>query len=95
LQYPGDKCCYLYKHPKYYGERAKVCHEDERKGFFLWDELDDDWNDEISSYICGKNVWFNMCLNDEDGCNKFDLLSGAGHHKNPDIGQSSNKDFDN
>ena len=99
LQYPGDKCCYLFKKEKYYGARAKVCHEDERRGFYLEDELEDDedgdWNNAVSSYICGKNVWFNMCRHGEDSCYEYDLLSGAGHHKNPDIGQSSEEDFDN
>ena len=37
-----------------------------------------------------------MCpYDDMAGCSDKHINSGAGHHKNPDIGQSSNEDFDN
>ena len=84
ISYPGDKCCYLYERQGYKGERVKVCHEDEKKGFWLSDLDDGDWDNSVSSYYCGKNVWFNMC-NSKYHCSGEELNSGAGHHKNSDM----------
>ena len=37
----------------------------------------------MSSYYCGKNVWYNMCAGAKEHCYANNLNSGAGHHKNP------------
>merc|ERR1719350_194736 len=85
--YPGDKCCYLYERQGYKGERVKVCHEDEKKGFWLADLEDGDWDDRVSSYYCGKNVWFNMCnpTASYNFCHGKNINSGSGHHRNSDM----------
>ena len=44
----------------------------------------------MSSYYCGKNVWYNMCRHGLENCTGENLNSGAGHHRNPYL-----KGFDN
>ena len=93
IGYPGDNCCYLYEHISYGGDRVKVCHEDEKTDFYLSDLEDGDWNERVSSYYCGKNVWYNMC-NTRSLCDYGNRNSGAGHHKNSDMnGVSGDSDF--
>ena len=58
--------------------RRKVCHEGVRTEFHL-NTLG--WDNRTSSYVCGKNVWYDFC-NDGvgsncTGANRFN--SGAGH----------------
>ena len=91
--YPGDNCCYLYDHYNYQihdrephtdlnNGRKKICHEGSRKEINVRSELG--WGDRVSSYICGKNVWFDFC---KDGpgrnCAGGDRsVRGAGYMRN-------------
>ena len=45
----------------------------------------------LSSYYCGKNVWYNFCKGTGGNCTGSSLSSGAGHTKNYRLdGQSFN-----
>lgn len=98
VEYPGDNCCYLYQHRGYRGLREQVCHEGEKRGFYITEETGDAyWNDRMSSYYCGRNVWYNMCRHGPGNCTGENLNSGAGHHRNPDLRGTNNgegTDFD-
>ena len=90
--YPGDNCCYLYDHHNYQihdrephtdlnNGRKKICHEGSRKEINVRSELG--WGDRVSSYICGKNVWFDFCKDGLGSCHNGDNVnSGAGHTRN-------------
>ena len=88
VEYPGDNCCYLYEWAGFKGLREKVCHEGVRREFWIMNETGDDtWNDRMSSYYCGKNVWYNMCRHGPNDCTGvYNVNSGAGHHMNYDLG---------
>jgi len=90
VDYPGDQCCFLYDYHQfdYSGEREpnqdmearrrKICHDGSRTEILM---SSIDWDNRTSSYVCGKNVWFDFC-NDGigsncTGANRFN--SGAGH----------------
>ena len=90
VDYPGDQCCYLYDEHFYSfpgdrdinqdmeARRKKVCHDGTRTEIDL-SSLG--FNNKTSSYVCGKNVWFNFC-NDGIGSNCTGPArgnSGAGH----------------
>ena len=51
------------------------------------------WNDRMQSFICGKNVWYDFCNDD----NEYDCYgaenshSGAGHMRNQKINYLENK----
>ena len=45
-------------------------------------DLGDSLSNKLSSYYCGKNVWYNFCKGTGGGCSGSDLSSGAGHAKN-------------
>ena len=58
--------------------RRKICHEGVRKEISM-SEIG--WDNRASSYVCGKNVWFDFC-NDGIGsnCTGYGRVnSGAGH----------------
>ena len=61
--------------------RQKICHDGHRTEIDL-STLG--WDNRVSSYYCGKNVWFDFC-NDEIGSfckNPQNFNSGAGHMRN-------------
>lgn len=39
-------------------------------------------SNKLSSYYCGKNVWYNFCKGTGGSCSGSSLSSGAGHTKN-------------
>ena len=103
VDYPGDDCCFLYDHHHfdYKGNREPdsqlddhrklICHEGTRKEINVRKELG--WGDKVSSYICGKNVWYDFC-NDGPGknCSGADRVnSGAGYVRNYAIRHLDNK----
>ena len=48
----------------------------------------------MSSYYCGKHVWYNMCRHNKESCTGENINSGAGHHRNPDVSEVGGNDFD-
>lgn len=89
VEYPGDNCCYLYELASFKGLRERVCHENSKKSFWITTETgESSWDNKLSSYYCGKNVWFNMCRHGPHNsgmCTGYDSNSGAGHHMNFDL----------
>ena len=93
VDYPGDNCCYLYDEYQFdwAGEREEnhdidqrrelICHNGHRTDI---DVAALGWNNKVSSYYCGKNVWFDFCNggvgSNCKGSQRFN--SGAGHMKN-------------
>ena len=43
------------------------------------------FDNRISSFFCGKNVWYNFCTGYGGECGYRDILSGAGFHKNNEL----------
>ena len=88
--YPGDDCCYLFDYHNFdqsgtysfrdRGGRVKVCADPAYdKTHINFDTLG--FDNRMSSYICGKNVWYDFC-NDRNGENcggRSRKTSGAGH----------------
>ena len=93
VDYPGDNCCYLYdqiqfqhdglreQHDDLNERRAQICHNGHRTEI---DVAAMGWNDRVSSYYCGKNVWFDFCNGGiGSNCKGYQRFnSGAGHMKN-------------
>ena len=71
VDYPGDNCCFIYDeyHFDYPGarepgqnmedRRLKVCHDGSRTEHDL---RGTSWDNKLSSYVCGKNVWYDFCI---------------------------------
>jgi len=90
VDYPGDNCCFLYDYWNFEGygnreldtnlsdRRLHICHEGHRT---VVDVGDYGWNNRASSYICGKNVWYDFCIDPNNyRCINGDRVnSGAGH----------------
>ena len=102
VDYPGDNCCFLYDHHQfdYHGNREpnsqlsdrrkQICHTGSRTEINIHDL---GWGDRTSSYICGKNVWYDFC-NDGAGsnCSGADRSnSGAGYVRNYAIRHLDNR----
>ena len=90
VDYPGDNCCFLYDYYffEYAGyrelqhnledKRRKICHDGTRTEISM---SSIDWENRTSSYVCGRNVWYDFC-NDDVGsnCTGYGRVnSGAGH----------------
>ena len=95
VEYPGDDCCFLYDDTFYrkgnHGNRVHVCHDGVRTKHDLRNDFN--FHDELTSYYCGKNTWYNICsenLSDQLVCSGDWLSSGAGHAKNPDLSGFNN-----
>ena len=101
VDYPGDDCCFIYDtyNFDYPGNRAhndniidrreKICHYGSLREFDLHPL---GWGDKLSSYICGKNVWFDFCKDMLGSCQNGDNVnSGAGHTRNYAVRHMNNK----
>ena len=66
LDYPGHDCCTIYSDKNFGGRKETFCHNGDVTIFrgIL--------NDEMSSYHCGRNVWYDMC---DDNLSTPDALS--------------------
>jgi len=87
LEYPGHDCCTIYSDKNFGGRKETYCHNGDvtvMRGIL---------NDEMSSYHCGRNVWYDMCdgnLSTPDSlsaptneCWEKNGIHGAGHAWNP------------
>jgi len=102
VDYPGDNCCFLYENHNFdhggnrlpssdvTARRLQICHTGSRT---VINTHDLGWGNRASSYICGKNVWYDFC---RDGvgrdCHNGDLRnSGAGYVRNHAIRHMDNR----
>ena len=101
VDYPGDNCCYLYDRYNFQGgdrhegenlddRRLHICHEGSRKSINVGDL---GWNNKMSSYICGKSVWFDFCIDPNSyKCYNGDRTNnGAGHIRNNAVRHLDNR----
>ena len=90
LEYPGHNCCTIYEDINFGGRKETYCHDGNvtvMRGIL---------NDLMSSYHCGRNVWYDMCddylTTDDtttaptDECWGKNGVHGAGHMWNPSLG---------
>ena len=77
IQYPGDDCCWVYEWSRLKGTKQLLCHDGSATTIELAD-LDN----KISSYYCGKSIWYNFCKDSGGECSGSRISSGAGHTKN-------------
>ena len=92
VTYPGDNCCYLFDDVNFdnFGRRDQntiiddfrklICHDGTRTTIDLHPS---GWGNKVSSYMCGKNVWYDFCRNGTNDCVGGDRTnSGAGFIRN-------------
>jgi len=100
VQYPGDNCCYLFDDVNFdnWGRRDQntniddfrklICHDGTRTTIDLHPS---GWGNRASSYMCGKNVWYDFCRYGTNDCVGGDRTnSGAGFLRNYAIGHMNN-----
>ena len=82
VAYPGDDCCVFYKDPHYTGDSLTMCHHGNNTLEF--DLRDYNFNDTISSYMCGNSVAYDFC-NDfsYSDCSQNNGNHGAGATRSP------------
>ena len=56
IYYPGDNCCWIYEKSALRGTKVLHCHDGSKRIINLGN-----MNNKISSYYCGKNIWYNFC----------------------------------
>ena len=66
VYYPGHDCCILYDDTNLRSTKKKFCHTGKATVFEMKDDFIDN---KVSSYYCGKNVWYNFCKNQGGHCN--------------------------
>ena len=90
LNYPGDSCCDLYADKNFNGQRVHACLGDALSptptpapaGMTIKYLPDFDFHDKMSSYWCGKNVYWFMCTGTSGDCDGHHGLSGGGNTRN-------------
>ena len=85
IAYPGDNCCTFYKDPDYRGASLTLCHDGVNAIEF--DLIALDFNDTISSNMCGNSVAYDFC-NDYSysDCSQDHGNHGAGATRSPWVG---------
>lgn len=78
FSYPGDRCCRLYKGYNYNGASYNFCLHDGTT-YTNYGLSSYGFNNNVSSYYCGKNVEYDFCNTTDGGCaSHTDSNSGAG-----------------
>ena len=73
--YAGDLCCSFYKGPNYSGDSMALCYdidshgEDGQMTFKMSDYAN--WDDNIESWWCGKNLKYDFCDLEEGECGGY------------------------
>jgi len=77
---PNDDCCKIFEHSNYDGVAKEFCLGDETYKYFHMKDERIDFNDRMSSYICGKHVSARFCKhNKDDNCTNGNGYSAAGN----------------
>ena len=85
--YPGDYCCALYKDSYYAGDTKTLCHDPTQEStVFNLGEMG--FNDEVSSWTCGKLISYQFCKDDSPDCTGKKRESGAGTIADHQIGNN-------
>ena len=69
LTYPGDNCCDFFFDPDWTGTKMSFCIDpnsdsfDDPNYFEHWDMRDYGFDENMSSYACGKSVQYDICDN--------------------------------
>ena len=79
---PEDDCCNLWDDENYGGDMRSFCLDGATSRDV--NMHDEDWNNRMTSWACGKNVSYQFCEGEEDqGCDGEDGESGGGMARNP------------
>ena len=90
-QYPGDRCCALYADSYYSGSSLTACLESYASEGYV-DVKDNGFNDEMTSWWCGKDIAYNFCNdNPGDDCNNGHGSLGAGSQQDSNVGDLNDK----
>ena len=87
VEYPGDNCCTLFQHNRLDGVKKRFCHDGSKTEFSM---IEHGFNDQLSSYYCGKNTFYNFCKHGAVGCEFGNVFSGAGHILNGYVDRHNN-----
>ena len=83
--WPSNLCCRIYELPDFQGSNMTCCTSVREQRTVRDIELFG-WNNEMSSWKCGKKVSAHFCFDKAQNCEWSDSESGAGWSYNPRVG---------